>query len=146
MTWGAVHTVNECVVDSCERHIGPDLIHSSILGVPELQSNLVLLFINQSINPHILPLSRLSRPVPASASRAADRRWRRTGREGAKASPTEGGETEVRSQMRTKWTSGSDLGWKGRTGGEEEEKRRQIGPPGGRDIDHLIIRFNKQSE
>lgn len=29
---------------------------------------------------------------------------------------------------------------------EEEERRRQIGPPGGRDIDHLIIRFNKQSE
>lgn len=53
---------------------------------------------------------------------------------------------EVCSQMRTKWTSGSDLGWKGRTGGEEEEERRQIGPPGGRDIDHLIIRFNKQSE
>lgn len=56
MTWGAVHTVNECVVDSCERHISPDLIHSSILSVPELQSNLVLLFINQSINPHILSL------------------------------------------------------------------------------------------
>lgn len=82
MTWGAVHTVNECVVDSCERHISPDLIHSSILSVPELQSNLVLLFINQSIDPHILPLSRLSRPVPASASRAADRRQAERGRGG----------------------------------------------------------------
>lgn len=55
MTWGAVHTVNECVVDSCERHISPDLIHSSILSVPELQSNLVLLFINQSTHPPSLP-------------------------------------------------------------------------------------------